>query len=84
MEYKTRKAHKDDYSNTFPVYTHNITNSTSHHAYIDKSIKGSIVIQNHSINIKIKSIVNGIDDKGFLVTKSYYFKGQFLSAEKNL
>ena len=81
---KLEKAHKDDYSNTLPVYKHNnITNSTSHHAYIDKSIKkGSIVIQNHSINIRNKEYCKWIDDSYFLVAKSYYFKGQFLEAKK--
>lgn len=81
---KLEKAHKDDYSNTLPIYMHNnITNSTSHHAYIDKSIKkGSIVIQNHSINIRNKEYCKWIDDSYFLVAKSYYFKGQFLEAKK--
>lgn len=81
---KLEKAHKDDYSNILPVYKHNnITNSTSHHAYIDKSIKkGSIVIQNHSINIRNKEYCKWIDDSYFLVAKSYYFKGQFLEAKR--
>ena len=81
---KLEKAHKDDYSNILPVYKHgNITSSTSHHAYMDKSIKkGSIVIQNHSINIRNKEYCKWIDDSYFLVAKSYYFKGQFLEAKK--
>ena len=81
---KLERAHKDDYSNMLPVYKHNnITKSTSHHAYMDKSIKkGSIVIQNHSINIRNREYCKWIDDSYFLVAKSYYFKGQFLEAKK--
>ncbi len=81
---KLEKAHKDDYSNILSVFRHNnITNSTGHHAYIDKSIKkGSIVIQNHSINIRNKEYCKWIDDSYFLVAKSYYFKGQFLEAKR--
>ena len=50
---------------------------------MDKSIKkASIVIQNHSINIRNKEYCKWIDDSYFLVAKSYYFKGQFLESKR--
>ena len=81
---KLEKAHKDDYSIILPIYKHNnITTSTSHHSYMDKSIKkGSLVVQNHSINIRNKEYCKWVDDSYFLVAKSYYFKGQFLDSKK--
>ena len=81
---KLEKSNKDDYSKTLSIFKHNnITNSTGHHAYMDRSIKkASIVIQNHSINIRNKEYCKWIDDSYFLVAKSYYFKGQFLESKK--
>ena len=80
---KTRKGTKDDYSDIFPIYKHgNITTSTSHHIHGQIYKKGSIVVQNHSINIRNKEYCKWIDDSYFLVQKSYYFKGQFLEAKK--
>ena len=51
---KLEESHTDDYLNILPVFKHtDIITSKTHHSYMDKSIqKGSIVIQNHSINIK--------------------------------
>ncbi len=81
---KLEKSHNDDYSKILPVFKYNnITSSTAHHSYMDKSIKkGSRVIQNHSINIRNKEYCKWIDDSYFLVAKSYYYKGQFLEAKK--
>lgn len=81
---KLEKSQKDDYSNILSIFKHsNIKSSTSHHSYMDKSIKkGSIVIQNHSINIRNKEYCKWIDDSYFLVAKAYYFKGQYLDAKK--
>jgi len=81
---KLEKSNNDDYSKLLSVFKHNnITSSSSHHAYMDKSIKkASIVIQNHSINIRNKEYCKWIDDSYFLVAKSYYFKGQFLESKR--
>ena len=81
---KLEKSNKDDYSKMLSIFKHNnITNSTGHHAYMDRSIKkASTVIQNHSINIRNKEYCKWIDDSYFLVAKSYYFKGQFLESKK--
>jgi len=81
---KLEKSQKDDYSNILSIFKHsNIESSTSHHSYMDKSIKkGSIVIQNHSINIRNKEYCKWIDDSYFLVAKAYYFKGQYSDAKK--
>ena len=51
---KLEESHKDDYLNILPVFKHsNISMSKTHHSYMHKSIqKGSVVIQNHSINVK--------------------------------
>ena len=81
---KLEKSNKDDYSKILSVFKHNnITSFSGHHSYMDKSIKkASIVIQNHSINIRNKEYCKWIDDSYFLVAKSYYFKGQFLESKK--
>jgi len=81
---KLEKSNNDDYSKVLSVFKHNnITNSSSHHAYMDKSIKkASIVIQKHSINIRNKEYCKWIDDSYFLIAKSYYFKGQYLESKR--
>ena len=54
-----------------------------HHAYMDKSIKkGSIVIQNHSINIRNKEYCKWIDDSYFLVKNHIILKVNFLDSKK--
>ena len=81
---KLEESHKDDYLNILPVFKHsNISTSKTHHSYMDKSIqKGSVVIQNHSINIRNKEYCKWIDDSYFLIAKAYYFKGEYLEAKK--
>ena len=81
---KVEESHNDDYLNILPVFKHSeITNSKTHHSYMDKSIqKGSVVIQNHSINIRNKEYCKWIDDSYFLVAKAYYFKGEYIEAKK--
>ena len=81
---KLEESHKDDYLEILPVFKHsNITNSKTHHSYMDKSIqKGSVVIQNHSISIRNKEYCKWIDDSYFLIAKAYYFKGEYIEAKK--
>ena len=81
---KLENAQVDDFSKILSIYKHDeISLSKSHLPYMEKSIKkGSVVIQNHSINIKNKEYCKWIDDSYFLVAKAYYFKGEFIESKK--
>ena len=81
---KLEKSHIEDYTEILPVYkTSQILLSKNHIPYMDKAIKkGSIVIQKHSIKIKNKEYCKWIDDSYFLIAQAYYYKGEFLEAEK--
>ena len=73
---------KDDFSGIIPVFkTGDLIKNQTIHPYMNKAIKkGSIVIQNHSINIKGKEYNKWIDDNYFMIGKAYFYKGEFNEA----
>lgn len=74
----------DDYSSILPVYNYGSDQDASAlNSYMDRAIqKASVVIQKHSMIFDKKEYNRWIDDCYMLIGKSYFYKGEFISARR--
>ena len=80
------KLSKDNYTATLPVYNYpDKTELGPALSQLDRAIeKSSKAIHKHSMNIKGKEYVKTIDDAYFLMGKSYFYKQDYVQAQRVL
>ena len=85
-EKELEKISKDNYTATLPIYNYpDKTELGPCLSYLDRTIeKSSKAIHKHSMMIKGKEYVKTIDDAYFLLAKSYFYKQDYVQAQRVL
>ena len=85
-ERELAKLSKDNYTATLPIYNYpDKTELGPCLSHLDRTIeKSSKAIHKHSMNIKGKEYVKTIDDAYFLMAKSYFYKQDYVQAQRVL
>jgi tetratricopeptide (TPR) repeat protein len=85
-EKELAKLSKDNYTVTLPIYNYpDKTELGPCLSYLDRTIeKSSKAIHKHSMMIKGKEYVKTIDDAYFLMAKSYFYKQDYIQAQRVL
>lgn len=85
-ERELAKLSKDNYTVTLPIYNYpDKTDLGPCLSHLDRTIeKSSKAIHKHSMNIKGKEYVKTIDDAYFLMAKSYFYKQDYVQAQRVL
>ena len=80
------KLSKDNYTATLPIYNYpDKTELGPCLSHLDRTIeKSSKAIHKHSMNIKGKEYVRTIDDAYFLMAKAYFYKQDYMQAQRIL
>lgn len=85
-ERELAKLSKDNYTATLPIYNYpDKTELGPCLSHLDRTIeKSSKAIHKHSMMIKGKEYVKTIDDAYFLMAKSYFYKQDYIQAQRVL
>lgn len=85
-EKELAKLSKDNYTVTLPIYNYpDKSDLGSSLSYLDRTIeKSSKAIHKHSMMFKGKEYVKTIDDAYFLMAKSYFYKQDYVQAQRVL